>query len=334
MSVDRAKFRAVFFGTPQFAVPCLDALCEIAEVVGVVVQPDKPAGRGNTVTAPPVKARALELGIPVIQPTKVRDGVLEAWLREQRVDLALVVAYGRILPLGVLSAPRLGCVNVHGSILPRYRGAAPIQSAILHDDSETGVTLMQMDEGMDTGAMLAMRTTAIGCDETSGALSERLSALGAVLVREELPRYVRGEHDPVRQDHALATTAPMLSKEQSAMDFTRSARSLHAQVRGLSPWPGTSTYLATRRLMVHRTTLEGAPELLAGVPGEVVRVDRDVVWVATGHGALGLCELQLEGKKRLDTRAFLVGHPMRVGTMLGPPPRTPSIPPDPEENLT
>jgi methionyl-tRNA formyltransferase len=324
--------RAVFFGTPRFAVPSLDALTEIADVVGVVAQPDKPAGRGNVMTPPAVKVRATELEIPVYQPVKVRDGALEQWLRERDVEVALVVAYGRILPNGVLQAPRRGCINVHGSLLPKFRGAAPIQWSILAMERETGVTLMQMDEGMDTGAMLSTRATEIGEDETSEALAIRLSALGATIVREDLPRYLRGELAAVPQDNALATTAPILTKEMEALDFRESAKKLHAKVRGLDPWPGTSTRLGTRRLLVHKSTLRDAPALLAGAPGEVVRVDKDVLWVATGEGALGLTELQLEGKKRLRVRDFLAGHPIRVGTILAPADPTPTIPPDPSED--
>lgn len=323
--------RAVFFGTPRFAVPSLDALTEIADVVGVVAQPDKPAGRGNVMTPPAVKVRAMELGVPVFQPVKVRDGALEQWLREREVDVALVVAYGRILPLAVLQTPKHGCVNVHGSILPKFRGAAPIQWSILAMEAQTGVTLMQMDEGMDTGAMLSVRVTDIGEDETSEALAIRLSAMGAAIVREDLPKYLRGELAPVAQDNALATMAPMLTKEMETLDFRESAKKLHAKVRGLKPWPGTSTQLGTRRLIVHESTLRDAPTLLAGAPGEVVRVDKDVVWVATSDGAFGLTELQLEGKKRLRVKDFLAGHPIRVGTILAPADPSPTIPPDPSE---
>lgn len=323
--------RAVFFGTPRFAVASLDALTEIADVIGVVAQPDKPAGRGNVMTPPAVKVRALELGIPVIQPTKVRDGSLEQWLREREVDVALVVAYGRILPKGVLQTPRFGCVNVHGSLLPKFRGAAPVQWSILAGERETGVTLMQMDEGMDTGAMLSTRAVVIGEDETSEQLAVRLSALGAQIVREDLPLYLQGKIGPTPQDNALASTAPMLTKEMESIDFREGARKLHAKVRGLKPWPGTSTYLGARRLIVHESTLRDAPELTAGAPGEVVRVDKDVIWVATGEGALGLSELQLEGKKRLRIREFLAGHPLRVGTILAPADPNPTIPPDPSD---
>jgi methionyl-tRNA formyltransferase len=323
--------RAVFFGTPRFAVASLDALTEVADVVGVVAQPDKPAGRGNVLTPPAVKLRAHELGIPVIQPVKVRDGALEFWLREREVDVALVVAYGRILPKAVLDTPRRGCVNVHGSLLPKFRGAAPIQWSILAMERETGVTLMQMDEGMDTGAMLSTRAVTIGEDETSEQLAVRLSALGAAIVREDLPLYLQGSLSPVPQDNALATMAPMLTKEMSEMDFRDSAQKLHAKVRGLKSWPGTSTHLGARRLIVHESTLRDAPALTAGAPGEIVRVDKDVIWVASGDGALGLTELQLEGKKRLRVREFLAGHPIRVGTVLAPPDPNPTIPPDPTE---
>jgi len=324
--------RAVFFGTPRFAVASLDALTEIADVVGVVAQPDKPAGRGNVLTPPAVKVRALALGIPVIQPVKVRDGALEQWLREREADVALVVAYGRILPKAVLETPKHGCINVHGSLLPKFRGAAPIQWSILAMERETGVTLMQMDEGMDTGPMLSTRKVTIGEDETAEQLAVRLSELGAAIVREDLPLYLQAKLTPVAQDNALATTAPMLTKEMSELDFKHSAEKLHAQVRGLKPWPGTSTRLGARRLIVHETTVKDAPALTAGAPGEIVRVDKDVLWVATGDGALGFTELQFEGKKRLRVREFVAGHPIRVGTILAPADPTLTIPPDPAEH--
>jgi len=185
-------FRAVFMGTPQFAVPCLDALVEIAEVTAVVCQPDKPKGRGLELAPPPVKVRALELGLDVHQPTKLKTGEFAQWRKDQNADVALVVAYGRILPKDVLAAPRLGCVNVHASLLPKYRGAAPITWVVVNGEPETGVTLMQMDEGMDTGAMLEQFVTPIVPEETAGELSERLSSIGALAVRKGLPKYVRG----------------------------------------------------------------------------------------------------------------------------------------------
>jgi methionyl-tRNA formyltransferase len=217
----------------------------------------------------------------------------------------------------VLSAPRHGCVNVHASLLPRHRGAAPINWAILAGDAVTGVTLMQMDEGLDTGPMLATRETPIAPDETAVELYARLAALGATLVREELPRYLAGALTAVPQDPARATHAPMLTKDMERIDWSKPARAVHDQVRGLQPWPGTSTTVGARRLIVHRTTLEGAPTLQAGAPGEVVAVTRERVWVATGAGAVALTEVQLEGKKRVAVREFLAGHPLRPGTFLG-----------------
>jgi methionyl-tRNA formyltransferase len=309
--------RAVFFGTPAFAVPSLVSLSSVADVVAVVCQPDRPAGRGNVLQAPAVKVAALERGLEVRQPEKLRDGVVAAWLRELSLDVAVVVAYGRILPPDLLAAPRLGCVNVHGSILPRHRGAAPIQWSVLSGDDETGVTLMQMDEGLDTGPMLATRRTPIGPDETSAELFGRLSHLGAELVREELPKFLDGKLPPVPQDHAAATLAPLLTKELGRLDWRQTARQVHDKVRGLQPWPGCSTTLGARRLIVSATRLDDPPTVVGGAPGEVVVIARDRVWVATSHGLVALTELQFEGKKRMSAKEFMAGHPLRTGMMLG-----------------
>jgi methionyl-tRNA formyltransferase len=309
--------RAVFFGTPAFAVPSLVSLSSVADVVAVVCQPDRPAGRGNVLQAPAVKVAALERGLEVRQPEKLRDGVVAAWLRELSLDVAVVVAYGRILPPDLLAAPRLGCVNVHGSILPRHRGAAPIQWSVLSGDDETGVTLMQMDEGLDTGPMLATRRTPIGPDETSAELFGRLSHLGAELVREELPKFLDGKLPPVAQDHAAATLAPLLTKELGRLDWRQTARQVHDKVRGLQPWPGCSTTLGARRLIVSATRLDDPPTVVGGAPGEVVVIARDRVWVATSHGLVALTELQFEGKKRMSAKEFMAGHPLRTGMMLG-----------------
>lgn len=309
--------RVVFLGTPAFAVRCLHALRSVAEVVAVVCQPDRASGRGLALQPPPVKATALELGLPVHQPTKMKDGTFAAWLREQRAELAVVVAYGRILPPEVLAAPARGCLNVHASLLPRWRGAAPINHALLAGDTRSGVCLMQMDAGLDTGPVLASRELAIGSEERADELYDRLSQLGAELLLEELPRYFAGQLTATAQQDALVTLAPPLTKEQAHVDWTRSATALHNQLRGLQPWPGASTTLGTRRLMLHRSTLEGAPTVLAGAPGEVVAVTRERLWVATGQGVLGLTEVQLEGKRRIGIRDFLSGHPVRPGTLLG-----------------
>lgn len=310
-------FRAVFMGTPQFAVPCLDALVEIAEVVAVVCQPDKPQGRGLELAAPPVKQRALELGLTVVQPTKLKTGEFAQWLRDQKVDVALVVAYGRILPKDVLEAPRLGCVNVHASLLPKLRGAAPITWAVVRGEPETGVTLMQMDEGMDTGNMLEHFATPISDDETAGELSERLSAIGALAVRKGLPRYVSGGYTPVVQDHAKATMAPMLKKEDGRIDFAKPARAVHDHVRGMTPWPGAFTTSRGKTLKVHTTHVTDVPSGAKAAPGTVVLADKTRVVVACGERGVELQRVQLEGKKAISAGDWFVGRGVVEGDKLG-----------------
>lgn len=321
-------FRAVFFGTPQFAVPCLDALNEIAEVVAIVCQPDRPQGRGLELAAPPVKVRALELGVPVHQPTKLRTGEFAEWLRDQKADVALVVAYGRILPKDVLEAPRLGCVNVHASLLPRLRGAAPITWAVVRGDPETGITLMQMDEGMDTGAMLEQFRTPIDPEETAGDLSERLSAMGALAVRKGLPKYMAGSYVPIPQDEAAHTVAPILKKEDGRIDFSKDARAVHDHVRGMSPWPGAFTTLArggapSKTLKVHATRVTDVPSpsssssSKAATPGTVVFADKSRVVVACGSRAVELLRVQLEGKKAVSASDWFSGRGVAEGDVLG-----------------
>jgi methionyl-tRNA formyltransferase len=312
----RGAFRAVFFGTPQFAVPCLDALVEIADVVAVVCQPDRPQGRGLELTAPPVKQRALALGLTVVQPTKLRTGEFAQWLRDQKVDVALVVAYGRILPQEVLDAPRLGCVNVHASLLPKLRGAAPITWAIVRGEPETGVTLMQMDAGMDTGAMLEQFSTPISDDETAGELSERLSAIGALATRKGLPTYVTGGYTAVAQDHSKATLAPILKKEDGRIDFTKPARAVHDHVRGMTPWPGASTIARGKTLKVHATRVTDVPQGSAA-PGTVVFADKSRVVVACGERGVELTRVQLEGKKAIGAGDWFLGRGIAEGDRLG-----------------
>ncbi len=304
--------RSVFFGSPDFAVPCLEALHEISDVVAVISQPDRPAGRGLSMRQPTVKRRALELGLEVWQPKKVRTPEFAASLRELDADVGVVVAYGRILPRAVLDAPRTGCVNVHASLLPRWRGAAPIQWSIVHGDSETGVTLMQMNEGMDTGPILARATTAIERNDDAASLGERLSKLGAELLREKLPRYVAGELVPIPQDDAEATMAPLLDKAHGRIDWNKSARQVHDQIRGMNPWPGAFTTLGGRRIKVYRTqysTLD--PE--GAAPGEVIALDPEGILVACTEGTIEVQELQESGRKRVDARAFTTGRGIQVG---------------------
>lgn len=312
-------FRAVFFGTPQFAVPCLEALVEIAHVVGVVCQPDRPRGRGLELTAPPVKQRALELGLPVVQPTKLRTGEFAQWLRDQNADVALVVAYGRILPKDVLEAPRLGCVNVHASLLPKLRGAAPITWAVVRGEPETGITLMQMDEGMDTGAMLEQFPTPITAEETAGELSERLSALGALAARKGLPMFMAGGYTPIKQDDARATAAPMLKKEDGRIDFTKLARAVHDHVRGMMPWPGAFATARGKTLKVLATRVTDVPGANHGAaePGTVVFADRTRVVVACGERGVELSRIQLEGKKPIGAGDWFLGRGIAEGDRLG-----------------
>jgi len=308
-----ALVRAIFFGTPDFSVPCLEALSRIAEVALVVSQPDRPSGRGLAVTPPPVKARALELGLAVKQPTKVRTPDFAEELRAVGADVAVVVAYGRILPRAVLDAPRLGCVNVHASLLPRWRGAAPIQWAIASGDAESGVCLMQMDEGMDTGPVLARARAPIGPNETAAELAERLSRLGAELLERELPRFVAGELVATPQPADGVTLARILEKSDGRVDFTKGARAVHDHVRGMSPWPGAFATLAGARVKIHRTHVV-TDEGVRGAPGTVLACAASGIEIACGRGSIAIDELQLEGRKRLGAAEHLAGSSWAPGT--------------------
>ena len=305
--------RAIFFGTPELAVPSLEALVELADVVRVICQPDRPAGRGMKLRPPPVKERALALGLSVEQPTKVRTPEFAASLAALEADVALVIAYGRILPRAVLEAPRAGCVNVHASLLPRWRGAGPIQAAIVHGDVETGVCLMKMDEGMDTGPVIACAKTPIDPDETAAELGARLARMGAAIVREKLPAFVAGELEVTPQDAAGVTVAPILTKDDGRLDWRAPARRAHDRVRGMSPWPGAFTALGGERVKVHQSAVR-SEEGVAAPPGTIVRADPEVgIEVACGEGVLAILELQLEGKRRVSAAAHLTGHAWSPG---------------------
>ncbi len=310
------RFRAIFFGSPAFAVPSLEAAHAIAEVVGVVCQPDKPAGRGLTMTSPAVKVRAAELGLPVVQPVKLKTGEFAEWVRAQKAEVALVVAYGRILRRDVLDGPRLGCVNVHTSLLPKYRGAAPITWAVVHGETETGVTLMKLDEGMDTGPTFARVTTPIGPDETAGAVGERLSVLGGEAVREWLPRYVAGAYVLEPQDGAKATMAPMLEKDNGRIDWARRADQVHDHVRGMSPWPGAFTTARGRPLKVHATRAVAIAQASAPA-GHVVLADKSRVLVACAGGIIELVTVQPEGKRAMRAAEWVMGRGVAEGDVLG-----------------
>jgi methionyl-tRNA formyltransferase len=308
--------RAIFFGTPEFAVPCLAALCEVAHVTLVVSQPDRPAGRGLRLSAPPVKEAALARGIEVLQATKVRVPAFAERLCAERADVALVVAFGRILPRAVLDAPRLGCLNVHASLLPELRGAAPIQWAVIRGLSRTGVCLMRMDAGLDTGPVLARRVLDIGPDETAGELATRLAPLGAELVREALPRYLAGALLAEAQDEARASLAPILRKDDGRIDWTRRAREVHDLVRGTQPWPGAWTVVGEARVKLHRTRVVAAEGSIAP-PGTIVATARDELEIACGSGVLGVVELQREGARRMPAGQFVAGQRVCVGARVG-----------------
>jgi methionyl-tRNA formyltransferase len=305
--------RAVFFGTPKIAVPALRALADTAEVLGVVCQPDRPSGRGLTVSAPEVKRAALDLGLVVYQPEKVRSGELEAWLRERAPDVGVVLAYGRILPDSVLSVPRSGCLNLHASLLPKYRGAAPINWAIANGETETGVSLMQMEAGLDTGPVFTRRAVPIGAEENAGQLAERIAELAATVVIEDVPRAVSGELRATRQDDASATLAPPIQRDDLRIVWTRAALSIANLIRGMAPRPGAFTTLRgkTLKLLAARPLTETP----SGPPGRLA-VERDRVVVTTGLGALEIVTAQLEGRKAMPARDLIHGRVLRHDDIL------------------
>ena len=306
--------RAVFFGTPAIAVPALRSLSEVADIVGVVCQPDRPAGRGLNLQPPAVKVAALELGFEVHQPIKVKTGNLDEWLRDRTPDVALVMAYGRILPSAVLSAPRRGCMNLHASLLPRWRGAAPINWAIAHGDTETGICLMQMDEGLDTGPVFARRAIPIGREETAGELAERLAETASQLVRDELARAVDGALTAVPQEHEKSTHAPPLERADGALSFAKTTRELVDLIRGLAPRPGAHTLLNGKPLKVAQArAAELSPR---GEPGQVHVFDKRVL-VSTVDGAFELVRAQLEGRKELPAIDLVNGRALKAGDILG-----------------
>lgn len=305
--------RALFFGTPELAVPCLRTLLSLADVPLVITQPDRPSGRGMKLTPPPVKVVAREAGVEVVQPTKVRTPEFAELLRAQRADVAVVIAYGRILPRQVLDAARLGSVNLHASLLPKYRGAAPIQWSVVNGDAETGVCLMQMDEGMDTGAVLASASTPIDPNETGGELGTRLSVMAAELLQRHWVALMDGALKATPQDPTLASIAPMLRKEDGRIRWSDAAQQIHDRVRGLSPWPGAYTFLNGQRLKIHRTQIvdRSAQQHAAG---EIVDTNEQGIVVATARGLIALHEIQPEGGKRIHSQQWLAGHRVSVGS--------------------
>ena len=304
--------KILFMGTPDFAVPSLDALAAAGhQLVGAFSQPDKPKNRGMKLQPTPVKVCAERLGVPVFQPTKLRDGTALETIRQLDPDLIVVAAYGRILPQEILDYPRLGCINVHSSLLPKYRGAAPIHWAILNGEKETGVTIMHMALALDAGDIIRQRTTPIDPDETVEDLHDRLAQLGAELLVETVAQLADGTATRTPQEESQVTLAPMLSQALSPMDWTRPARALHDQVRGLIPWPAAVTELGGVRCKILATTV--LDETTGKAPGSVVAADKTGLKLACGDGrVLRIDRLQADGGKRLAAADYLRGHPIPV----------------------
>jgi methionyl-tRNA formyltransferase len=310
--VTGAALRVVFFGTPAFAVPTLDALLASHHpVVGVVTQPDRRRGRGQKTTDAPVKSRALAAGIAILQPDKLKAPEFLSALAALGADLGVVAAYGRILPDAVLAAPRLGLINVHASLLPGYRGAAPVHRAVMAGEQETGVTIMRVVQALDAGPMLAAARRPIGADDTSVEVERDLARIGAALLVDIVDRLAAGTARETAQDDALATYAHRLTKEDGLIDWSRAARDLHNQVRGLHPWPHAQTFLNGQRLIVLRSRLSS--EACTAPPGTILTARGDVLAVAAGSGVLDIIELQAEGRRPMDTREFLAGHHLAPG---------------------
>lgn len=304
--------KIIFMGTPDFAVPCLESILNAGhEVLAVFTQPDKPRGRKQELTPPEVKVCALRHGLTVHQPKTLKNGEGLRLLSAYRPDCIVVAAYGKILPKDVLDYPKYGCINVHGSLLPKYRGAAPIQWAVINGDRETGVTIMQMAEGLDTGDMLYKRSLPIGIDDTAESMFEKLAVLGGEMIVEALDKLPMGVLTVEKQDDSLSTYAPMLDKSVAQIDWHKSAAEVHNLVRGLYSWPIAQTSLNGKKLKIYRTS----PCDRCGEAGTVIA--SDPLTVACGEGSVIIHELQLEGKKRMDAKAFLIGHPLNKGEKLG-----------------
>lgn len=316
-----APFRVVFMGTPAFAVPSLATLARRETVTLAVTNPDRPSGRGRTISAPPVKEEALRLGIPVFQPEKARAPDSVARLRAEAPDLIVVVAYGQILPPSILEIPRRFCVNVHASLLPRYRGAAPINWAVARGETATGVTIMKMDAGMDTGPMLLAREIPISEEDTAQTLFSRLAVLGAEALAETLDRLREGTLTETPQDDSKATYAPMLKKEHGRIDWALSAREVRNLVRGMTPWPSAFTSHEGKTLKVLSADpagepASGRPEAVS--PGEIVSVGREGIVVACGRGALRITAVQPEGGKAMAAWDYAQGRRLGKGDRLSP----------------
>lgn len=307
--------RILFMGTPEFAVPSLESIIKKKyELLAVVTQPDRPRGRGKRVIPSPVKKIALEHGLLVLQPDKLSHDFVQE-IKQLAPDVVVVAAYGKILPKSLLETPPLGCINVHSSLLPGYRGAAPIHRAIINGETVTGVTIMYMAEGMDTGDIILQKETKISSVENVGSLHDRLSIMGAELLDTVLEKLFRGEVSRRGQDFTAATYAPPLKREEEIINWKEDARKIHNQVRGMNPWPGAYTLWKGQRLKIWRSAVQ--ENGVKGNPGEVIHLGNDGIIVAAGSGELSIQELQLSGGKKMPAEAFLRGNLLTLGTVLG-----------------
>ena len=307
--------RVVFMGTPEFAVPTLEALIQEHEVIGVYTQPDKPKGRGKAMAFPPVKEKALEHNLPVYQPVKVREASVVAELEAMNPDAIVVVAFGQILPESILNIPKYGCINVHASLLPKYRGAAPMQWAIIDGEKETGITTMYMAKGLDTGDMILKATTPIGPKETGETLHDRMSVMGGPLILETLKQIEAGTAPKIKQDDSLSCYASMLDKEMGCIDWNKDAASIERLIRGLNSWPSAYTFWNEKTLKIWDSEVVECSD--EGENGTVIAKDKISFTVKCGENALKILEVQLQGKKRMAAQAFLVGNQVETGMRLG-----------------
>ncbi|PID41073.1 MAG: methionyl-tRNA formyltransferase [Proteobacteria bacterium] len=313
--MSRRSLKVIFFGTPDFAVPALTSLINGPDtVVAVVTRPDRPKGRGRKTSSPPVRLLAQEHHIPVLQPTKITTGAFAASLAAFQPDIIIVAAYGRVLPPAILECAAHGCINIHGSLLPRHRGAAPIQWSLIHGDKEVGVTIMQMDEGLDTGDILMKKAFAPDPGETAGTLFTKIAHVGGEAMMETLDMLETGGIKAVEQDHSRATYAPLLSKEDGRLDWSRPAVELDCLIRGVDPWPTAFSLLDGRKLQLFK------PEVVYrqndAPAGTVIRADREGLLISTGAFCLLVTEVKPEGRKRMRVESFLNGCPIKAGTIL------------------
>lgn len=313
--------KIAFMGTPDFAAGAMEALINAGhEVIVAVTQPDKPRGRSKELLPPPVKQCALKHDIPVMQPKRIKMPEAVAELRQYPADIYVVAAFGQILSQEILDIPRYGCLNIHASLLPKYRGSSPIQRVIIDGEKKTGVTIMQMDAGIDTGDMLYKKEIPIADTDNYETLHDKLMVLGGEAIVEALSLLEQGKLVPVRQDDSLSSHAPMIDKGMGRIDYTRRAEELDRLIRGLTPWPGTFTSCRGRQLKIWKAKAVSSDSLGEGVsgavPGEILGVDKDTITVMTGDGALKIFELQLEGKKRMTTHDFLLGMKLQPGERL------------------